>query len=142
MLSAAILGLLGFSSCGDALGDEPDMYGTPVGEFEIKGAVTNESSAPVPDAEVQVIGRWVDDLGNESFSNDTIFVKTDSKGLYEKGIFGWYPFESVKVRCVAPDYDISSQIITLKYNGGSGWDYGTTSAIVDFKLTPQTAPQE
>ena len=53
------------------------MYGTPTGDFEIKGSVTSEEGKAVADAEIRVTSP---DAPSEIFSFMT--VATDTEGQY------------------------------------------------------------
>lgn len=127
-LCVAVLSLLGFS-CSD--GSEPDMYGTPTGTFEAKGAVTDETGSPVEDAEVRVT---YPEISSDKYSFAS--VKTNSGGDYAvKGESTGV--KEVKVVCVPPgDLEPDSVIVTLNYDkkGSDGWYIGKASFTADFKL--------
>ena len=77
---AGALSILGFSSCGD----QPDMYGTPVGHYEIKGTVTDPNGAPVKDAEI-----IVRTLDKNNISTLYPGATTDNNGDYTLKASGW-----------------------------------------------------
>lgn len=70
---AGILAALGFSSCGET----PDMYGTPISTFEVKGAVTDENSKPVANAEI--IMRYINREEVFTLPGDTILTNKDGE---------------------------------------------------------------
>lgn len=78
LLSGA-LALLGFTACNVLGGETPDMYGTPLTSFEVKGKVTDTDAAPVPDADI--ILRYLYPKGTVTLPGDT--VRTDKKGQYK-----------------------------------------------------------
>lgn len=131
-LCVAVLALLGFS-CSDSNG-YLCMYGTPSGDFEAKGLVTNEEGSPVEDAEVRVT---YPEISSDKYSFAS--VKTNSGGDYalkgeSTGI------KEVKVVCVPPgDLEPDSVIVTLNYDkkGSDGWYIGKASFTADFKLKKQ-----
>ena len=83
----AILGLLGFQSCG--LLEKPVMYGTPHVDFSYKGKVSDESKKPVPGAKVVIDAyfSWTDGAGFDYTQLDyTDTLYTDSRGNVEKTV--------------------------------------------------------
>jgi len=70
-ITSCILGLLGFTSCGDSYG--PDEYGTPHINYNVIGNVTDESGNPI-------VGIRVIKNDNED-RPDTIY--TDAKGQFK-----------------------------------------------------------
>jgi putative lipoprotein (rSAM/lipoprotein system) len=125
---ATILGVLGFAACDDN-GEEPVMYGTPTGSYEIKGSVTDENDAPV--ASKLIIKRLTSD--KDVFSEDT--VETNANGYYE--------FDDIelakmyRVVCNPKDdkLEADSTDFETKYQGGDGsWNVGSGSETVNFKL--------
>ncbi len=97
-LAVAILGALGFSSCGEGVLD-PDkgqeilaMYGSPYADFKLLGTVKDEAGEPIEGIRVAVRREW-SRAGNPiiGYEADTIF--TDSKGGYllEKRIWPTVP---------------------------------------------------
>ncbi|MDE6380776.1 MAG: radical SAM-associated putative lipoprotein [Muribaculaceae bacterium] len=129
-LCYALLSLLGFSC--SSPGDIPDMYGMPTGDFEIKGAVTNEEGSPVSNAEIRVTGP---DISSGVYSIQT--TKTKPNGRYEaKGeTFG---SSQLKVVCVPADpmLEPDSVIVKMNYNKdkADSWYVGEAKETVDFKL--------
>ena len=83
----AILGLLGFQSCG--LLEVPVMYGTPHVDFSYKGKVSDENKKPVAGAKVVVDAyySWTDGAGYDYTQLDyTDTLYTDSQGRVEKTV--------------------------------------------------------
>ncbi|MGN0006498.1 MAG: radical SAM-associated putative lipoprotein [Alistipes sp.] len=79
---AAILVLLGFSSCGkdnDNLGDIPVEYGTPSVNYQIKGTVTDKSGTPIKD--IKVVVNYIPQTTAEDRT-----VYTDANGQFST----WY----------------------------------------------------
>ncbi len=127
-ICSALLSLIGFSCCSPE--DAPEMYGMPIGDFEIKGSVTTEDGTPIKDAEVRVTGSDIPS-GVFSFEN----TSTDAKGNYE--IEAREFIDNVKVVCIPknPDLQSDSVIVRLKYKGGDGgWYIGHAEETVNFKL--------
>ena len=55
LIMSGVLGLLGFS-CSDINGETPDMYGTPITDYVVKGTVTDENQKPIKG--IQVINSY------------------------------------------------------------------------------------
>ena len=124
---AGALSILGFSSCGD----QPDMYGTPVGHYEIKGTVTDPNGAPVKDAEI-----IVRTLDKNNISTLYPGATTDNNGDYTLKASGW-PSRELRVVChpMEETLEPASTEINVKLEGAKGeWDYGTAKTTVDFTL--------
>ena len=88
-LAAAILGLLGFASCGkvENIIESPDMYGEPHADFKVLGTVTSETGDPIEGIRVAVTRHnhydntpYVIYSQNDWYEHDTLF--TDDKGAY------------------------------------------------------------
>lgn len=75
-LLAGILGVLGFTGC-DGSGEELDMYGCPIVDFQVKGAVTSENGDPLKGIQVVVRTAW----DNNPHEADTVY--TDAKGEFK-----------------------------------------------------------
>lgn len=146
-LLTAVLGILGFSGCGenDGIDDRPDMYGTPYGDFQISGIVSDEEGAPVDSA--RVISRAHKFDGNDhdtengymvhdEWYNDTVY--TDAKGHYLLEKSGLIPYGAVMVVVQDPKggYESTYREVKLDYKGESydGWYVGKAEATVDFTL--------
>ena len=77
-LAAAVLGVLGFSSCGEQI--EPlVMYGTPQADFKAYGKVKDEAGKPIEGIRVAVR----QGKGNE-FEADTFYSDTKGEWLFKK----------------------------------------------------------
>lgn len=90
------LSLLGFSMAAcdeDGGGEIPCMYGSPFGEFEVKGMVTTDDGAGLPDA---VIDLKVLEGSGESYvyCRDT----TDMAGTYKFSV-STVPYREVRIVC-------------------------------------------
>lgn len=86
-LAAAILGLLGFSSC-ERIGWGLCMYGEPHADFKAQGTVTDERGKPIEGIRVAVRQHrhYQNSAGviydqNDWYDNDTLY--TDDKGAYQ-----------------------------------------------------------
>lgn len=131
-MCTAAIALLGYNC---SSGDIPDMYGTPNGSFEVKGAVTNEEDAPISDAEIRVCPTKVD-----SSKWSIAVTETNNDGSYiveDKDYF----MDSIKVVCVPRDneYLPDSIKLPLKYvkdkdHKKDSWYIGHAELTVDFKL--------
>ena len=127
----ALLSLIGFS-CSSDPGDVPLMYGMPTGEFEIKGAVTDEDGKDVPDAEIRVTAP---DLPSGVYKFRT--ANTDSRGHYE--VKGYEYLPEMKVVCIPGNADLQpdSVIVKMKYKDSDKndyWNKGHAEATVNFNL--------
>lgn len=127
----AVMALLGYS-CGDIGGDSPLMYGTPTGNWEIKGEVTDEANEPVADATIKI---------TYPEANSSVYsvgvAKTDKDGFYVSA--GRESAGAFKVVCIPNDESLKadSAVVKLEYSGGdkkNSWYMGSASATVDFKL--------
>ncbi|MDE5794611.1 MAG: radical SAM-associated putative lipoprotein [Muribaculaceae bacterium] len=132
-ICSALLSLLGFSCSSPT----EDMYGTPTGDFEIKGSVTSEEGKAVADAEIRVTSS---DAPSERFSFTT--VATDAEGQYI-AIGESYANREVKMVCIpsSPELEADSVIVKLNYNKdhASSWYEGEAKETVDFKLKPKVS---
>ncbi len=125
-----VMALLGFS-CSKSDNGLLRMYGTPNGDFEAKGVVTDEEGSPVDDAEVRVS---FPEVPSDQYSLET--VKTNSSGDYAM-IGESLGASQLKVVCIPPgDLEPDSVIVNLNYdkNGSDGWYNGKASFTADFKL--------
>lgn len=75
-LLAGALGMLGFVGC-DGVGEAPDMYGCPIVDFQVKGAVTSEDGTPLKGIRVITRISW----NNDVYGADTVY--TDAKGEFK-----------------------------------------------------------
>lgn len=79
-LTAMLLTVLGFSSCGkSAEGEDPTicLYGTPTSTFQVKGCITSEDNTPIEGIKA-VVG--VDYNGVDVYHQDSTY--TDKQGNY------------------------------------------------------------
>ena len=114
-LLTGILALLGFSSCDQI---STDMYGTPHSKFTIKGKVTNESNAPIP--QIQIRSPYGENIPH----TDTLY--TDSKGEFNYSFNGFLRGDNIPLLLT----DIDGE-----QNGGS---YASDSVSVSFKDAEMT----
>ena len=79
-LAAAILGLLGFASCGNVENIENVAveYGQPHADFKALGSVTDETGGPIEGIRVAVTRHK--HFQSDWYEHDTLF--TDDKGAY------------------------------------------------------------
>lgn len=121
------LSLFGFSCS-----SEQCMYGTPIGDFEIKGAVTDEAGKEVHKAEIRVT--YPDTPSGIYCFKET---STDSKGNYE--INGYEYLTEMKVVCIPENTDLQPDSVIVKMNYKDAdkhdpWDRGHAEATVNFTL--------
>lgn len=146
-LLTAVLAMLGFS-CSEGLDDDGGnlilMYGTPTGEFQISGLVTDEQNGPVNGA--RVISRTYKYDGRDhetehgyivdiAWYNDTTF--TDAKGHYHLEKRGSFPYGEVMVVVQDPSgvYESTYKEVKLDYQGNAdGWYVGKAEATANFTL--------
>ena len=132
-LATMILTLLGFTSCDSITGEEPDMYGTPTTDFQLKGKVRADDNAPIKGIKVV--------LSQDNWHRDSTY--TDANGNYSmKGHMAsspeWYLKEDAGFKLLLEDVDgdqnggsfandtISGPEITSKKTAeGSGWNTGS-----------------
>lgn len=113
--------------------DEPCMYGTPTGSFEIKGQVTTEEGAPVEGARIRVTAS---DRPSGIFSFDEALTGTDGRYMTAGSD---YARNELKVVCLPdnPALEADSVIVDVQHiDGGKddSWNFGHAKATVDFKL--------
>ncbi|MBO5267177.1 MAG: radical SAM-associated putative lipoprotein [Muribaculaceae bacterium] len=143
LLLSAVLALLGFSACDSITGggDEPVMYGTPYGDYEISGLVTDEASTPLSNMRVIVSSADSKGVGYRHYDADTVY--TDEQGHYMVKNEG-HSFSNRQVYCEDPAgvYEADSTVVKLDYKGGSGWYQGEAVATADLKLKKKAEPSE
>lgn len=132
-LSTIGIALLGFGCSSSE--NEGDMYGTPIGSFEFKGKVTDETGKSVEDATIKV----TEPKGMSGVYSMTE-GKTDESGDYivEGSTF---PIDSYKVVCLPdnPELQADSVMVDVEYikdkkDKKNPWYAGHADATVDFKL--------
>lgn len=121
------LSLFGFSCS-----SEQCMYGTPIGDFELKGVVTDEAGKEVHNAEIRVT---YPDAPSGIYRLDE--TTTDTKGNYE--VKGNEFLTQLKVVCIPESTDLQpdSVIVKMDYKDAdkhNSWDYGHAKATVNFTL--------
>lgn len=72
----ATLSVLGFTSC-DGIGGHEEMYGSPIVEFQVKGAVLSPDEKPLEGVQVIVRKEW----SNHPMMADTVY--TNAQGEFE-----------------------------------------------------------
>lgn len=82
----ATLGVLGFVGC-DGSGNNEDMYGSPIVEFQVKGMVLSPEEKPLEGVQVIVRREW----NNHPMEADTLYTNTQGE------------FESPEYRTVGID---------------------------------------
>lgn len=135
-LCTMILALLGYNCSSFNEPNEPyEMYGTPTGTFEVKGAVTNEEGHPVADAEIRVTDKWHDSW---LYSIQSV---TDKEGTYT--VVGTiFPADSLKIVCIPAGnaYLPDSIKVPVDYqydesHKKSTWYEGHATLTVNFNLS-------
>ena len=132
------IALLGFASCAS---DEPqpDMYGTPLADFEVKGYVKDAAGNPVSDAILKVTypdrSSGVEAIGK---------CVSNASGTYELegGLIGFNKNE-VKVVCKPSDPTLEADSTVVKLTqirkGEDMWNQGGFGATVNFVLKKKEA---
>lgn len=138
-LISAIVSMLGFSGCdGGAASDEPGalMYGSPHGEFQFSGLVTDGSGTPIEKARV-IVRTVKDEDGNYihwPIICDTVF--TDKAGLYKGEMKTSSATAMILCEDPAGHYRPDSTEVVLKYKDpGENMFVGTATAITNFSLS-------
>lgn len=131
-ICAAAIALIGFGCESDGGKDLPAMYGTPYGNYKIKGSVTNQDGSPVTGASIRVTEEDIPS-GKYTYSNTT----TNNEGEYQTD--GKAYTSKLKVVCIPdnPALDADSTIVPVKYvpdGKGDGWSEGSAEATVNFTL--------
>lgn len=130
-LSAIGLAVLGFS-CSDK--EQPDMYGCPYGEFEVKGEVVTEDNQVVEGATIRVTDP---EISSDRYSFGT--STTNDEGKYEVEIKNAL-MDKAKVVCLPdnPALEADSVVVDVEYiknkNDKDSWHLGEAEATVNFKL--------
>ena len=137
-LCAIGLSLLGYS-CDEISEPGSCMYGTPNGDYEIKGSVTTEDGKPVENATIRVT--------DANFPSGVYAYSTTSsnkEGVYETN--GNCTPVDLKVVCIPsdPTLEPDSTIVKMKYEEQSNkkhdsWYVGLAKRIVDFKLKKKSS---
>ncbi len=134
-ICAVLLAVLGFG-CSSDKPDEPEilyMYGTPIGEFEIKGHVMSEDGKVVEKATMRATDSQ---FPSGIYSYATAY--TDSEGNYT--VVGTGFPEKMKVVCIPEDNRLEpdSVEVELKFirdkDDENIWYMGKSTATVDFNL--------
>lgn len=136
-LCALCMGILGFGCSSDP--DEPlVMYGTPTGDWEIKGTVTDEAGKAVSGA--SIIAAWPD---YDSSLYPLAATETDTGGAYVVEEDGKVIITTLKIVCIPNDPTLSadSTVVELNYikdkkQHDNFWYVGSAEATVDFVLKP------
>ncbi|MDE6368557.1 MAG: radical SAM-associated putative lipoprotein [Muribaculaceae bacterium] len=140
-LCAACLAVLGYS-CSSSSSDIPLMYGMPVGDFEIKGSVTDEDGDAVENAEIRVTYAEAPSGLYSPFR-----TRTDEKGKYQIEERLWR--SELKVVCVPNNStnEADSVIVKLDYKHDGihedkdAWYEGFAEETVNFKLKKKEQPE-
>ncbi len=131
-MCAAAIAVLGYNCSSEEI---MEMYGTPNGSFEVKGAVTNEEDVPIADAEIRVCPPKID-----SSEWNFAVTKTNNEGIYTVE-HEYHIMDSIKVVCVpnGNEYLPDSIKLPVKYvkdknHKGDSWYCGHAELTADFKL--------
>lgn len=131
----ALLGLLGFASCGSSA---LDMYGTPTADFTIKGKVTDAEGNPIKDIAVSLEtdsgtvmqstttaadGTFATNKMNDFLLFSSIVTFTDTDGEANGGDFATYEVE------------VEELPKTKVKEGDGAWYQGEYEFTADVKLT-------
>ncbi|MFG6386548.1 MAG: radical SAM-associated putative lipoprotein [Muribaculaceae bacterium] len=139
-LCAAALVLLGYG-CSSNGGDEPCMYGTPTGTFEVKGTVVDENGNPVDGADIIIT--------EPHFPSSTEYPdgkgKSDASGNFKingEGISG----SPKKVVCKPNNENLEAdstlvKVVYDKTQSTGSWDSGHAELNVDFTLKEKKAAE-
>lgn len=115
------------------------MYGTPHGDFEVKGTVVDENNKPVPNAKILLReGRKIE--GDFIWDNDDRWCQattSDIKGTYS--LKGHTMFDNVRIVCKPSDDSLDADSIETKLTfiddgRDDFWYNGSTTVEQDFKL--------
>ena len=136
---AVLLAALGFS-CSDE--DDPNnypcMYGTPHGDFEVKGTVVDENGKPVPNAKIAL--REGLKINGEIVWHDAewyLNTTSDNTGTYSLKSSGM--LNKVRIVCTPPDESLEADSIETKVDFKADgrdefWYIGKATVEQDFKL--------
>ena len=122
IIMSGVLGLLGFS-CSDINGETPDMYGTPITDYVVKGTITDENQKPIKG--IQVINSY-DFTYAPNVIKDTTY--TNEKGQFEGKMKGYNSLSKVKTEFNDIDGD---------QNGGSFSNEVQNNTNSDFVQTKE-----
>ncbi|MBR3526761.1 MAG: radical SAM-associated putative lipoprotein [Bacteroidales bacterium] len=134
-LATAILGVLGFSSCGEEI--EPEgMYGSPYASFKALGTVKDEAGKPIEGIMVSVRTNWDENY----FTADTVY--TDASGAYlhshDQAIFPTITLVFEDVDGAEHDGEFKSTEVTPDFkkvaDGDGSWHKGYFEAKTDIVL--------
>ena len=91
VLAGSMLALLGFESC-DRITEQPDEYGAPYAEYQIRGTVTDEDGTPVEGIKAhlsELIPEYTDQEGQNYYTISTAQTVADgSFSLDHKFFYG------------------------------------------------------
>ena len=144
MMISGLISILGFASCEDD-NQNVTMYGSPYGEFEAKGTVTDEEGKPVKDA--QIITRPVyisyDGVQNVDYYNsDTTYTNATGKYTISDDRTG-SEYLRIIVHPKNDDLESDSTREKLHYVGGDhSWYMGKAILTKDFTLKAKADTEE
>ncbi len=143
IVSRVCVTVLAFFGYGCSNGDEPLMYGTPMGDWEIKGNVTDEAGKAVSNATIKVT-RSTDDSGVYSICD----THSDDQGNYIT-TGGGICFGRYKVVCLPdnPALRADSTLVDMHYvkdkkHKDDLWYTGHAEATVNFILKASTDEED
>ena len=94
-LGTALLGLLGFSSCGEVIIPDVNEYGTPTGKFKVDVSVTDEQGKPIKDIKVVPVVLHAPNYDIRRSVLDTISTDATGKAFYTYDF--WWVSDDVHV---------------------------------------------
>lgn len=139
-LFVTILGVLGFSACGDDdPAETPSAYGTPTANYIYRGTVTDEEGNPIEGIDVVFHGIV------ESTMNASLVVKTYEDGTFRTGYLNTSRTSVKTIDFVDRDGEANGgdfESLTLevkdleskKISEGSGWYEGEFEVQVNVQL--------
>jgi putative lipoprotein (rSAM/lipoprotein system) len=141
-LFASLISLLGFASSCDWIGMKA-MYGTPSGDFIVKGKVESKSNQPVAGIKVEMRREFDTQTGKISVLMDSV-ASTPSTGIYKVKTNDSPEEQTFKVKFIDVDGATNGEYETLdttvvfqnpKFTGGNDhWYHGKTEKELNVKL--------
>ena len=139
-LGTALLGLLGFSSCGEVIIPDVNEYGTPTGKFKVDVSVTDEQGKPIKDIKVVPVVLHAPNYDIRRSVLDTISTDATGKAFYTYDF--WWVSDDVHVIFEDTDGDLnggtfvkdSVSVKPVKTKEGKGWTVGEYAISVTKKL--------
>ena len=150
---AALLGLLGFESCGDEYGTYE--YGSPWAEYQVKGTVTDEAGKPIPGIQIELAEHQelIIDSGGKmhTYHHGLDTLLTDANGEYQTKVVNGYGGLSNFMKVIVEDVDGSanggefqgdtltvSELEKKQVKKGKDWYTGRYELKGDVTLKPKS----